>query len=160
MSKDTKAPSRSADQFVVRLPDGMRDRIAEMARRNNRSMNAEIVARLSESFQTAGARVLEYGPQMTGLQLEVEKVEAENKHLTDQIELMRQLLGVQKALLKNAGSYLQATIKTYPKGSNNVLDSLLEIWAHFGSALEKMDWSEIAESTNAINETGSFSTCC
>lgn len=48
--KDTKPPSRTADQFVVRLPDGMRDQIAEAAKANNRSMNAEIVARLQESL--------------------------------------------------------------------------------------------------------------
>ena len=41
--------SRKLDQFVVRLPDGMRDEIFEAAKKNNRSMNAEIVARLSES---------------------------------------------------------------------------------------------------------------
>lgn len=45
-----KPPSRTADQFVVRFPDGMRDRIADEAKTNNRSMNAEIVARLQASF--------------------------------------------------------------------------------------------------------------
>ena len=38
------------DKFIVRLPDGMRDRIAEAAKANNRSMNSEIVARLLASF--------------------------------------------------------------------------------------------------------------
>lgn len=37
------APSRKQDQFIVRLPDGMRDKIKESAAANNRSMNAEIV---------------------------------------------------------------------------------------------------------------------
>lgn len=49
MSKELP-PSRVAEQFVVRFPDGMRGRIAEAAKANNRSMNAEIVARLEESF--------------------------------------------------------------------------------------------------------------
>lgn len=49
MSKDLP-PSRTAEQFVVRFPDGMRDRIAAEAKQNNRSMNAEIVARLQQSF--------------------------------------------------------------------------------------------------------------
>ena len=49
MSKELP-PSRTAEQFVVRFPDGMRDRIAEAAKQNNRSMNAEIVARLQGSF--------------------------------------------------------------------------------------------------------------
>lgn len=46
----TKPPSRTAEQFVLRLPDGMRARIAEVAKANGRSMNAEIVARLEKSF--------------------------------------------------------------------------------------------------------------
>lgn len=50
MSKE-HPPSRTADQFVVRFPDGMRDRIAEAARQNNRSMNAEIVSRLLSTFE-------------------------------------------------------------------------------------------------------------
>lgn len=36
-------PSREADKYIVRLPDGMRDRIRERAAANRRSMNAEIV---------------------------------------------------------------------------------------------------------------------
>jgi len=43
--------SRTADKFVVRLPDGMRDRIAEVARTHHRSMNSEIIARLEQSMQ-------------------------------------------------------------------------------------------------------------
>lgn len=52
MSKDLP-PSRTAEQFVVRFPDGMRDLIAEAAKANNRSMNAEIVSRLQSSFGPA-----------------------------------------------------------------------------------------------------------
>lgn len=46
-------PGRGSDQFVVRFPDGMRDRIAEAAKAAGRSMNAEIVARLDASFSPA-----------------------------------------------------------------------------------------------------------
>jgi plasmid stability protein len=35
--------SRNADKFVVRLPDGMREKIAERAKVNGRSMNSEMV---------------------------------------------------------------------------------------------------------------------
>ncbi|PTQ72733.1 Arc family DNA-binding protein [Celeribacter persicus] len=41
---------RGSDQFVVRLPDGMRDRIKAAAETNNRSMNAEIVATLEKEY--------------------------------------------------------------------------------------------------------------
>lgn len=43
-------PSALADKFVVRLPDGMRERIAEVARNNHRSMNSEIISRLETSI--------------------------------------------------------------------------------------------------------------
>lgn len=44
-------PSRTAEQFVVRFPDGMRDRLKDAAAENGRSMNAEIVARLQNTFE-------------------------------------------------------------------------------------------------------------
>lgn len=44
------SPSRKMDQFIVRLPDGMRDRIKAAADSNNRSMNAEVVATLEKEY--------------------------------------------------------------------------------------------------------------
>lgn len=41
---------RESDKFMLRLPDGMRDRIKVAAESNNRSMNAEIVATLEEKY--------------------------------------------------------------------------------------------------------------
>lgn len=41
---------RGAEQFTVRLPDGLRDRIKTAAEVNNRSMNAEIVFTLEEAY--------------------------------------------------------------------------------------------------------------
>ena len=42
--------SRTADKFVVCLPDGLRERINEAAENNHRSMNGEIVARINGSL--------------------------------------------------------------------------------------------------------------
>lgn len=42
--------SKTADKFVVRLPDGLRERISEAAEKNYRSMNGEIVARIHGSL--------------------------------------------------------------------------------------------------------------
>lgn len=54
MSKDdtkpTKVVRQEEDKYVVRFPDGMRDRIKAAAEANNRSMNAEIVNRLEASL--------------------------------------------------------------------------------------------------------------
>lgn len=49
-------PSDLADRFQVRMPAGLRDRIASAAAKNNRSMNAEIVSRLEGSFPALGAK--------------------------------------------------------------------------------------------------------
>lgn len=43
-------PSEQQDRMIVRFPDGMRDKIAELAKANGRSMNAEVVGRLQRSF--------------------------------------------------------------------------------------------------------------
>ncbi len=50
MADREKYPSEAAERFQVRLPEGMRNRIKKAAEENGRSMNAEIVQRLDESF--------------------------------------------------------------------------------------------------------------
>lgn len=42
--------SRTADKFVVRLPDGMREKIAARARGHHRSMNSEIISVLEREL--------------------------------------------------------------------------------------------------------------
>lgn len=39
------------DKFMLRFPDGMRDRLKAEAAKNNRSMNAEIISRLEETLR-------------------------------------------------------------------------------------------------------------
>lgn len=43
--------ARDQNRFLVRMPDGMRDRIAQAAKANGRSMNAEIIHRLELTFE-------------------------------------------------------------------------------------------------------------
>ena len=52
--KQATFSSRTADKFVVRLPDGMRERIADVARNHHRSMNSEIIARRERSLIQLG----------------------------------------------------------------------------------------------------------
>lgn len=68
--------SRSLDQYIVRFPDGMRDQLKAAASENNRSMNAEIVARLSDTLE---GRYLELSDE--GI-----------------VATVRQLVGVERAL--------------------------------------------------------------
>lgn len=131
----------------------MRDRIADMAKRSNRSMNAEIVARLDASFSNSSARAFVYGPEMTGLNFKLEKLEAENKLLGDHQKTLIELVEVQRVLLKNAGLYLDTALKTYPAGQHELLANLNTQFGEFGAALAKMDWDAITTSTIAIQET-------
>lgn len=43
-------PSETQERFIIRLPDGMRERIKAKAEANGRSMNAEIVVALEKFF--------------------------------------------------------------------------------------------------------------
>lgn len=45
-----KKPNDELDKFLLRMPDGLRERIKLAAEKSNRSMNAEIVATLEEAY--------------------------------------------------------------------------------------------------------------
>lgn len=49
----TDTSRHEVEKFVVRLPTGMRARIADVARANHRSMNSEIITRLEDSLNGA-----------------------------------------------------------------------------------------------------------
>jgi plasmid stability protein len=70
-----QSESRSLDKVIVRLPDGMRDQLKELAAEHNRSMNAEIVARLAE-FE-------EMDERLYGTILDNEKLNAEITRLRE-----------------------------------------------------------------------------
>ncbi len=86
--------SRNADKFVVRLPEGMRQRIAEVAKNYHRSMNSEIVSRLESSLRTETCIQHEFDAEDTA-DLVAESGKTINIDLTAQefalIEKVRQL---------------------------------------------------------------------
>jgi plasmid stability protein len=54
VAKRQKAESiHDRDRIIVRLPDGMRDKIATMAAANGRSMTAEVIAALDQHLKGA-----------------------------------------------------------------------------------------------------------
>lgn len=75
--------SRTADKFVVRLPDGMRERIGEVARDHHRSMNSEIIARLEQSLVQEGA--LDEG---SALSLDSNKLSLSERELLERFRLL------------------------------------------------------------------------
>lgn len=69
--------SRKLDQFIVRFPDGMRERIAETAASNGRSMNAEIIETLERGPSELQRRVLALELQNDHYRTEIARLEAE-----------------------------------------------------------------------------------
>lgn len=51
-SSEKKYPSDRADRFNVRMPEGMHEKLRLASEKSGRSMNAEIVHRLEQSFQS------------------------------------------------------------------------------------------------------------
>jgi len=85
--------ARDDDKFLVRMPDGMRDKIAEMAERYGRSMNSEIVYRLQltmdmsdKAIKADPAKPRDYA--LTGL----EALKGRTMELTEFIEAMEKQL--------------------------------------------------------------------
>lgn len=66
-------PSDVADKVLVRMPDGMRDRLKALGKANKRTLNAEIIARLESSMSPLPQAQAGLGPQFqmvnSGMQL-------------------------------------------------------------------------------------------
>ncbi len=65
-------PGRGSDQFPLRLPDGMRDTIKEVAAENKRSMNAEIIALIEEGLASRLREAPEIPPSAQKADIKIE----------------------------------------------------------------------------------------
>ncbi len=80
-------------QFKIRLPHELKDKIRASADRHNRTMTADIVARLEQSFEITQA------PTQQDVLVMMEKVQEQQRHinerqqqLDDQVERLDQIL--------------------------------------------------------------------
>lgn len=85
--------SRDADKFVVRLPDGMRDKINEVAGKNHRSMNSEIIKRMERTLLEDATGILNVD-LMEQLSNRCKELEARLEELQDQptVNLLKRAL--------------------------------------------------------------------
>lgn len=86
--------AREDPQLKLRLPEGLKDQVAEAAKRNNRSVNAEIVARLSgpdlsSEVAQIGLDMLKLGGEVSDLLMKEARVRA---HLYRQIAAISEIL--------------------------------------------------------------------
>jgi len=77
----SEVPAKKQDQFIVRFPDGMRDKIKESAEQNNRSMNAEIVAALDDWIAKPNEEEL----QLSQLRDIADNMHAQRAHVEHQL---------------------------------------------------------------------------
>lgn len=72
MATIEKPPSRTAPKFVIRMPDGLRDRLKDRAGTNHRSLNSEVIARLLRTLDDDDRAELgvrePYGPRLNELE--------------------------------------------------------------------------------------------
>jgi hypothetical protein len=68
------ATSRESDKFILRLPDGMRERLAEVAESQGRTMNAVVIGALAEYLTDAKSIESQLAEIKTILQALTEKV--------------------------------------------------------------------------------------
>jgi hypothetical protein len=99
MEKDKRAnTTRDSDKYIVRMPEGMRDRIAAAAKLNGRTMNAEIVQRLEKSFEPAPpAREVAWD-----LRVEQRTIDIRKETLQSHLLVVKMYLETLDAKLQNA----------------------------------------------------------
>lgn len=109
MSKRTTPTSRDSDKFVLRMPDGMRSTIAELAKASGRSMNAEIVHRLQQSIDASFTGEINGGPGSPRMIASVEITDPgidkndpryNEDSITDYLKEMREMLAALTAEMK------------------------------------------------------------
>jgi hypothetical protein len=83
---EANSPGRGSPQFIVRYPDeAMRAKIARLAKKNNRSINAEIIDRLQKSM----------------IDDAINNLEESMAEIFDRVEKLESLIGDHQAQLNN-----------------------------------------------------------
>jgi predicted DNA-binding protein len=77
MSKIDNMTEKQPPSYPLRMPQELRERLAEVAKKSGRSMNAEIVARLEESLDDTIQRGMAFSGVLNRL------LDAENLQITD-----------------------------------------------------------------------------
>ncbi|WP_050578634.1 Arc family DNA-binding protein [Sinorhizobium meliloti] len=86
----TSTTGRDSDKFMLRLPEGMRERLKDLAKENNRSLNAQIVYMLQFAIEeteiAAGAYGSEKPSKKAFLRNEVRKAKSILEHILSDYE--------------------------------------------------------------------------
>lgn len=76
--------SRTADKFVLRMPDGLRERYKEQAKANGRSMNSEMIKALEKGLED-DQRETDLVTVITGLNTDTQLLRQTMTQLTNEL---------------------------------------------------------------------------
>ena len=85
----TNIKPTAPNKFIIRIPYWIRDRIGAAAQKNDRTMNAEILYRLIESFEMEGTMGVDSKPDNDNLNLYREKKRDEKAIFNSAIKTIR-----------------------------------------------------------------------
>jgi hypothetical protein len=82
---------QTADKYIVRFPEGLRQRLKEVAQENGRSLNAEIILRLQQSFEggPSAQQASEYRQVLSLAQASITGAALQNARIRIELLLMR-----------------------------------------------------------------------
>lgn len=125
MGRPPKTLNDDLDKFLLRMPDGMRKRIKAAAERNNRSMNAEIVATLDEVY---GSDDFDFEAFMTEWMVPILKAPGEIERAS--------LVENANGFLNDIGSDMAVSLRPKAGGEPDVILTMGDIKFVVGSATE------------------------
>ena len=107
-------PSRTADRIIIRLPDGMRDRLHARAEANGRSLTAEVVDMLERAMGSDGRERLET------LRAKLETMRARRESLSRgmaELEIQERVLETELAVLSTDLAAIEQSEEDYRKAA-------------------------------------------
>lgn len=116
---DSRFPSERMERFIVRMPDGMRDKIRLEAEKNNRSMNAEIIGRLQHSLADehfAAEETLQLAEEVVNLRNQLWMIRQTHASFVQLMEALTERLRANDASeVSNADQMVEETLKSAKK---------------------------------------------
>jgi hypothetical protein len=83
----SKKTDRGSEQFLLRLPDGMRKRLAEVAEREGRTMSSVIVVALARYFESERPPPVSIGYRRSaGIEAAIKDLADQHRELTELIK--------------------------------------------------------------------------
>jgi hypothetical protein len=126
-------------RITLRIPSDLYGKLVYEADVTSKSTNAEIVARLNDSFLTDDP-----SGRLRELELTVEHNEIIVTALTNELERCRQVISTQEQLIAMLGVHLRITAERVPTSDDQTSNSLMAVMKNFGNAIAHNDLKSAA----------------